>query len=70
MRWGTSHFVSRRAAVRYYASPYSATTDEAERVVTRKLADGEIHIGAPTLKPGQRLSIIHGEGRYQVEDDA
>lgn len=66
MRWGTSHFVSRAAAERYYAA---CETDPA-RAVARKLADGEIHIGKPELKPGQRLSVIAGEGRYQIEDRA
>lgn len=55
---GTSHFISRAAAIRYYR-PYG--TDAAE--VDRKLADGEIHIG----KPEGTASIIPGEGRYRVE---
>lgn len=63
MRWGTSHFINLRAAERYYARQH----ESAARVAT-KIAEGEIHIGAPALKPGQRLSIIHGEGRYQVEE--
>ena len=64
MRYGTSYFVSRAAAGRYY----SAYEDDAARAVARKLADGEIHIGKPPLKPGQRLSVIPGEGRYQIEE--
>lgn len=64
MRWGTSHFVSRRAAERYY----SATEADPAGAVARKLADGEIHIGPPALKPDQRLSVIPGEGRYQIDD--
>lgn len=64
MRFGTSYFVSRHAAERYY----SAYEDDAPRAVARKLAAGEIHIGKPSLKPGQRLSVIPGEGRYQIEE--
>lgn len=65
MRYGTSYFTSRRAAERYYSGP---VWDDPKDVVTRKLAEGEIHIGKPPLKPGQRLSVIPSEGRYQIED--
>lgn len=65
MRWGTSHFVSRQAAERYYRDYGYADVAEA---VTRKIADGEIHIGKPALLAGQSLSIIPGEGRYQIDD--
>jgi hypothetical protein len=61
-RWGTSHFVSRRAAVRYY-SDYE---DDAEHAVERKLAAGEIHIGPPDLKPGQRLEHCDDGTRYAI----
>lgn len=64
MRYGTSHFISRVAACQYYA----AYEPNSEDTVARKLEAGEIHIGKPDLKPGQRLSIIPGEGRYQIED--
>lgn len=64
MIWGTSYFISRAAAERYYAS----YEDNAARAVSRKLANGEIHIGEPPLEPGQFASIIRGEGRYQIED--
>jgi hypothetical protein len=63
MRVGTSYFVSRVAACQYYAA-YEPNSEDA---VVRKIAAGEIHIGKPPLQPGQRLSIIPGEGRYQIE---
>ena len=63
MTYGTSHFTSRRAALAYYR-PYG--TDAAG--VDAKLAEGAIHIGPPAIKPGGRLSVIPGEGRYQVEE--
>lgn len=64
MRYGTSHFVSRGFANLYYARQHEMRAD-----VQRKLDAAEIHIGEPALKPGQRLSIIPGEGRYAIEDD-
>ncbi len=67
-RWGTSYFVSRRAAERYY-KPYAEHGDDVKAWVGRKLAEGEIHIGVPHLKDGEKLSIIPGEGRYQIEGD-
>lgn len=63
MRWGTSYFVSHEAARRYYRA-----THPHDDTVNRKLAEGEIHIGKPPLKDGQRLSVIPDEGRYQIEE--
>jgi len=59
MTFGTSSFVSRAAALKYY-KPYG--TDAAE--VTRKEQDGEISYGRPTLKPGESLTVR--EGRYHI----
>lgn len=64
MRWGTSHFVSRSAAERYY-SAYEA---DPARAVARKLADGEIHIGKPmTCEPDETVTLDRSEGRYFIE---
>lgn len=63
MRWGTSYFVGREAAERYYGQFYG----DPATAVTRKIAEGEIHIGKPPLKPGERLTVIPGEGRYMIE---
>jgi len=58
-RYGTSYFVTRAAAAEYYGSAEEAS---------RKLAAGEIHIGKPELKPGERLRLDESEGRYFIEE--
>lgn len=63
MRYGTSHFISRQHAEKYYAQ-YGETRER----VDAKLKAGEIHLGEPELQPGQKLEIIWGEGRYAIED--
>ncbi len=70
MTTGTSYFVSRAAAVRYYADYESGTRSgkrfQAEHAVDTKLAEGSIHIGEPPLKPGETLSVIDAGTRYAV----
>ena len=61
---GTSYFVSEMAAVRYYAH-YRFTDIIA--AVQRKIRDGEIHIGQPRIKPGERLITVDGGLRYAIE---
>lgn len=58
---GTSHFVTVNCAVTYYRT-HGYSRDE----VMQKLKEKEIHIGEPPLQPGDKLSIIFGEGRYQI----
>lgn len=65
MEYGTSHFESKQAAVKYYSPYHYADVVDA---VDRKIAEGEIHIGAPTVKPGEHLYLNHREGRYFIED--
>lgn len=65
MRTGTSHFVSKAKAVRYYRD-YEG--EGAAAAVDSKIAAGEIHIGKPELKPGQHLNIIDNGTRYEIED--
>jgi len=62
-RWGTCHFVTQRAAVKYYKSQ---ECDRAE--VLRKIKDGEIEIGPPVVKNMDRLIIDNEEGRYFIEE--
>ncbi len=63
MRYGTSYFVSRAAAIRYYRDyGYDNVAD----AVARKLREGEIHIGKPPLKAGQRLGVTDGGKRYEI----
>lgn len=61
--YGTSYFVSLAAAVRYYRD-YGYD----KRGVQRKIAEGEIHVGKPPLKSGDRLSVIDGGTRYQITE--
>lgn len=63
MRTGTSHFVNLQAAIAYY-QPYGSDSWE----VNRKIKNGEISIGPPVLKSGQKLLIDQTEGRYFIED--
>lgn len=64
---GTSYFVSVRAADVYYL-PYGFDSSD----VMHKIINGEIHVGKPELKPGERLSIIDNDtgrkwgGRYAI----
>lgn len=57
--WGTSNFVSKKAAFNYYKL-YDCDAKE----VNRKIRDGEISIGVPVVKEG-RL-ILNDEGRYLI----
>lgn len=60
---GTSYFVDRIAAFNYYsAQGYTYTRDE----ISQKIAAGEISTGEPPLQKGDTLSVIAGEGRYQI----
>lgn len=63
MQIGTSYFVSKSAALRYYA--YEGATESS---IERKLAEGLIHIGKPPLKPGERLLVIDDGTRYAIDD--
>lgn len=59
--WGTSNFINLRYAIAYYA-----TQGENEHSVKIKIKEGSISIGAPKIKPSQKLSI-NNEGRYFIE---
>lgn len=61
MRIGTSHFVSRRHAIRYYKDYHYENTAEA---VDRKLSEGEIHIGPPKIQKTEHLELIDNGCRY------
>lgn len=62
--YGTAHFVSLSAAIRYYR-PYGTDADE----VRRKLADGEIAIGEPKKPDGSSYpNCTRGnDGRYWLK---
>tara|TARA_R110000751_G_scaffold63539_1_gene131035 strand:- start:695 stop:922 length:228 start_codon:yes stop_codon:yes gene_type:complete len=63
IKMGTSHFESEQAAVNYYKW-YDKDTVGSD--VMEKIRKGEITIGPPELKDGERLEIIKGEGRYAI----
>lgn len=62
MRIGTSYFASRGDAESYYRRLGYGRAD-----VKAKLDAGEIHVGRPPLKPGERAELIPGENRYSIE---
>jgi hypothetical protein len=64
MLYGTAYFTSHEAAIRYYR-PYGY--DAAS--VARKLAEGDIHVGKPSLSLGDRLVIIDDGARYGIETE-
>ena len=67
-RYETSHFVSKGAALAYYLDYYGNSADAAIAAVNGKLENGEIHLGAPPLKPGERLTTIDDGRRYAIEE--
>ena len=62
--WGTCHFVSLPAAIRYYRE-YGYTDEQ----IIYKLNNGDIHIGKPLeLKLGDRVVLIDDGTRYAIEE--
>lgn len=63
--YGTSYFVSKSAAIRYY-KPYHY--EDTAQAVARKIREGEIHIGRPSYdaKAGERLTLVDGGKRYAI----
>lgn len=77
MKTGTCYFPSYGAALRYYRPYLGAATFLKSRelrmhnqrlrsLVNQKLNAGEIHIGKPDIKPGQRLTIE--DNRYHIHE--
>lgn len=69
---GTAHFVSLKYALRYY-HPYITGPGRGTALVAyvaTKLANQEIFIGRPDLKPGETLSVRVDEGRYLITSAA
>lgn len=65
--YGTSYFTSKSAAVRYYKD-YEGSIEDAKHAVEVKLREGSIHIGKPSLKPGERLGLTDGGKRYTITE--
>ena len=70
MRVGTSHFVNFTKACGYYKDQGcdELSPSELERLVRGMIDEGEISLGQPELKPGQRLVLIDNGTRYAVDD--
>lgn len=75
---GTSYFVNFTKACDYYKSqgcddlrqpPGEMTPAALECEVRAKIADGEISLGQPALKPGDRLLLIDDGTRYAIEEN-
>lgn len=62
--YGTSHFVNRAAAIRYYAIQEGGRKGVA-KLVDEKLANGEISLGAPPIGHNQ-TRMVNDEGRYCI----
>lgn len=65
-RHGTSNFTSVAAALTYYRSQGN---DYTRGDVMQKVIDGEISLGAPALKEGERC-VIDADNRYHIEVQA
>ena len=63
MQLGTNYFVSLAAAVAYYADYHF---EDAAVTVECKLKAGEIRIGEPRIKPGERLVKIDSGRRWAI----
>lgn len=61
IRIGTSYFMNWASAVRYYKD-YGYDRNEVDSMI----AEGQIHLGKPLLKPGEILEVIEREGRYAI----
>jgi hypothetical protein len=66
---GTCYFVSFTKACDYYRGQSDELTPaQLERIVKRKINEGEISIGKPDVPEGARLLIIDSGTRYALED--
>ena len=61
-RVGTCYFDSKTSAYRYY-KPYGCTRED----VNAKFDDGDIHVGYPPIKNGDKIGLDTKEGRYYIE---
>ena len=66
IKYGTCYFPTRGNAIRYYRPYAKLEGAKASELVDRKIAEGEIHIGKPPMKPGDTLTIE--DCRYHVTE--
>ena len=57
---GTAYFPTLIAAIRYYRPHYNIEE------VQRKVKDGEIIIGKPKIKDGEKLILLDDRTRYGI----
>jgi hypothetical protein len=62
--WGTCHFPSQNAALRYYQSNISPEYTGAD--ILAKIANKEIVIGRPAVKLNQTVFLHESEERYYI----
>lgn len=67
MKIGTSYFPNINAAAMYYRSAQHTTYDEAVIIAREKIENGEISIGKPPVKSGDKLFIR--DHRYFIEEN-
>lgn len=68
---GTAYFPTRVAAAEYY-EPYNPDLKFKDlfALIDRKIKDGEIHIGRPDTKLGERVRLVDEKPgrRYYIEE--
>ena len=64
-RWGTGYFTSKEAAVSYFSMQ-----NIDQQGVEDKLRRGEIRVGYPPLKAGQRAVVIDDGKRFAIEEES
>lgn len=63
---GTEHFKSLAHAILYYEPYFEGTYLQRKKFVVEKILKGEISLGRPEVKEGERL-LVNSEGRYVIE---
>ncbi len=67
MRYGTSHFESNVAAVKYYREQGYPQLLDAIRAVRAKIQEKVISIGKPQIEKGEKL-VLDEDRRYYIDD--
>jgi hypothetical protein len=67
---GTAYFVNFTKACDYYKAQglfddREYTPVEINAEIGRKIVEGEIYLGQPEIKEGEKLSVV--DGRYHIE---
>jgi hypothetical protein len=65
---GTNHFISKHAASCFYKKQIRCSPIELRAEIERKIAYGEISIGPPKIKKGEKLFKNKKEGRFFIKE--